>query len=258
MLLSALIYAVFIIWTLLFSLACSPFFFAALLLNAAPSRTKQRGDVFRFFIYLYGKTVLAVVMRPWARIHVSGHANRPEKGGIYVFNHRSASDPFIVADVVPCPAVQLVNVWPMRLPYLGFFARHGGYIDIRSLSFDETRERIRRLIEHGIPVVAFPEGTRSGARRMNPFHSGIFRIAHELGCPVIPVSVAGNEKIPDRAFRMSRGTILVSILPPVPPEQVRTLSPHRLKNMLHDLISGEGERLDSQLEEIHPNEQTTH
>lgn len=249
MLLSALFYVVFILWTLFFTAACSPFFLIALLAGVLTFRTERRRAVFRFFIYLYGKTVLHVLLPPWMRLRVSGQANRPERGGIYILNHRSASDPFLVADVVPCPAVQIVNVWPMRLPFLGFFARHGGYIDILSRSFDETKDVVGRLIAHGVPVVAFPEGTRSGCRRMNPFHSGIFRIAHELGCPVVPVAVAGNEEIPDRAFRMKCGNVLISILPPVSPEEVRSLSPHRLKNLLHERISAECGRLDSELEE---------
>lgn len=71
-------------------------------------------------------------------------------------------------------------------------------------------------------IVAFPEGTRSEAEKMNAFHSGIFKIALDLGLPVYMLCIAGNEYMPDRKFRFRMfRDLLIRRLAPIPAEEVR-------------------------------------
>ena len=205
--------------------------------------------VIRTLILYFGKTMIFVAVRPYVRVRfedVSGEP--PERGAIFVLNHRSASDPFLVATIpTAVAAVQAVNGWPMRLPFFGFFARHAHYLDVTMEPYEETREKTLKLLRQGVSVLVFPEGTRSGGKHMNQFHGTFFRIAKEAGAPVVPVAIAGNEKIPDRKFRMSPGRILVRRLPRIPAETVRGMPLFKLKEMVRNRLMEETGRMDEEL-----------
>lgn len=202
----------------------------------------------RYFIIWYGKCIIRVALFPWVRLTYRVLSNEDTTGGIYVFNHRSGSDPFLAGCMSYKPLVQIVNDWPMRLPFLGFFARFGGYIDIKNESFEWVKEYVRELVADGVPVIAFPEGTRSGNRSMNQFYSAVFHIAKEIDCPIIPVVIAGNEEIPNRKFKMKPGRILMHRLPAIPQNFIREMSAFKLKQTVRQIIFEESQRMDQELD----------
>ena len=146
-------------------------------------------------------------------------------------------------------AIQIVNGWPMKLPFFGFNARKCGYLDATQTQLEEYPAIVRNLIAQGVSIIAFPEGTRSGSTKMNPFHSGIFKLAMELKLPVYPCCIAGNEAFPDRSFKFHKtNRILVHRLPPVKPEAYEKMpSTYVLKKHIHTLIAQETEKMDREL-----------
>ena len=210
---------------------------------------ERTAPMVRILILYFGKTMIFVAIRPYVRVlfeDISGEP--PESGAVFVLNHRSASDPFLAAVIpVAIAPVQAVNGWPMRLPFFGFFARHGHYLDVTKEPYEETREKTLKLLRKGVSVIVFPEGTRSGGKHMNQFHGTFFRIAKEAGVPIVPVAIAGNEKIPDRNFRMSSGRILVRRLPRIPAETVRDTPLFKLKEMVRNQLMEETRKMDEEL-----------
>ncbi len=212
---------------------------------AAPLLPKEvRGRFFRWVILQYGRVMVYCAVWPFVRVKFEDGAAGEARPGIYVFNHRSASDPFLVA-TLNIPAIQAVNGWPMRLPFFGFFARRGGYIDTTKMSYEAVRDQMGRMLERGVSVAVFPEGTRSGCRRMNQFRSGAFKAARELGAPVYPCCIVGNEELPDRRFRFRCGQIRVRRLPPLTAAEVRSFgNAFLLKNHVRSRIQREIGRME--------------
>jgi hypothetical protein len=75
---------------------------------------------------------------------------------------------------------------------------------------DNPREAIKAMIEagkmlkeRGISVLIFPEGGRSERVKLQPFKEGAFYIAINSGVPVVPVALAGTEKV----LPMGSGTV---------------------------------------------------
>jgi 1-acyl-sn-glycerol-3-phosphate acyltransferase len=194
------------------------------------------GILMRYTIVLYGAWISLVAIRPFIRLSYCDTAKDEAGTGIYICNHRSASDPFW-AWVFTNNMVQIVNGWPMRLFFFGFFARRGEYLDITRLNYDQAREKISRLIQSGVSIVAFPEGTRSGTRKMNKFHSMIFRVAHELQLRIYPCCILGDEEIPNRKFLLSSGEIKVYKLPKVESADYAGRNPYCLKEAVWNLIN---------------------
>ena len=112
-------------------------------------------------------------------------------------------------------------------------------------SYEEALEWTREMVKSDVPVVVFPEGTRSGCREMNQFHGTFFRIAKELGCRLVPVAITGNEHCPDRSFRMSRGVVRVCLLPEIDPRIVRETPPFQLKNLVRRILMDQTQKMDA-------------
>jgi len=81
-----------------------------------------------------------------------------------------------------------------RVPLYGPFMRSRGTVPVRAGERGQSpalTARIRAELERGRSILGFPEGTRTPDGRVGPFRQGLFRIARELGTPVVPVAVAG-------------------------------------------------------------------
>lgn len=205
----------------------------------APFRThRQNMCVFRLMIVRYGQWVLSA-MRPSVQIiceHPDGALPEP---CIYICNHRSGSDPFLMARL-PGEIVQVVNVWPFHLPVLGWFARWAGYLSVREMPFDVFSEKAARHLLQGGCLAGFPEGTRSGEGPMGPFNSALFRVALATGVPIVPVCISGNEQIPPKgSWWLNPGCIRLRVLPPVTLESYREWSPFLLKKRIRERIQQE-------------------
>ncbi|MCU0858147.1 MAG: 1-acyl-sn-glycerol-3-phosphate acyltransferase [Pontiellaceae bacterium] len=199
---------------------------------------------FRQLIKVYGKIIISFA-RPLVRVQYEESAPLPDAPRLYVCNHRSASDPFLMA-FPPGEIVQWVNTWPFRLPILGPFARWAGYLSVRAMPSEEALARSARLLEQGVSIAAFPEGTRSASRVMGPFHGLIFRLALQTGAPIVPICISGNENIPHKgSIALNPGTIRIKTLPALTQSDYRSFAPFKLKTLVHEQISAELKRMEA-------------
>ncbi|MFW2390349.1 MAG: lysophospholipid acyltransferase family protein [Polyangiales bacterium] len=79
-------------------------------------------------------------------------------------------------------------------PFYGWFMKARGTIPVpkdRSGALDALRKAIREEVAAGHSILGFPEGHRTTTGRVGPFYDGLFRVAIELGIPVVPVAVTG-------------------------------------------------------------------
>ena len=242
MLISLIIYLNILIFSVIYCLF-SALPLLALIIISGFSRQKI-AHWLRFFILWYGKGIIYCAVFPFVRVTYEDTAPDETEPSIIIVNHRSASYPFLVA-ILGRKIIQMVNGWPMRLPFFGFFARYGEYVDITRTPYEELRDHIEYILQKGVSIVAFPEGTRSGNRTMNQFHGGIFRVAHELRASITPVCITGNENIPSRKFKVSCGHIRIRKLPSVKPETFANLTPFALKTHVREIIAGETSKMDA-------------
>lgn len=246
---SFLVYTQILILGILYSV---PAILFALLYSVIVCFRKQKVHrMMRRAILGLGKLTVKCAIRPWVRVvteqeHTAG--SRPERA-VYICNHRSASDAFLVSEIKTSrPAFQVMKGWPMRLPVLGQCARAGGYFSITGLAYEEILERCRELlVAEKAPVFVYPEGTRSGSREIGQFHGTFFRIAKDLELPIVPVAIAGNEKIPDLSFRIHPGLIRIKVLDTIDVQTVRELSLYKLKSLVREKLSQELAQLDERL-----------
>jgi 1-acyl-sn-glycerol-3-phosphate acyltransferase len=216
----------------LFMIVTAPFFTHA--------KNMQR---FRRLINIYGYGIIHVLARPMGPVIYTAAPRDVKTAKLIVSNHISASDPFLVA-CLPEVLVQVVNVWPFKLPIWGIFARWSGYLNVRQMEPDAFVESCAALLKEGTSIVAFPEGTRAGEKPMGPFHSVIFRVALATKVPIVPMCIYGNAHAPARgSLLLEPSTVRVNCLSEITWDTYQNMTPFQLKNMVRDLIQQEVERM---------------
>lgn len=142
----------------------------------------------------------------------------PARPCLFVSNHRSNADPFLLA-LLPWDMKFLSKTSIFRIPLLGWQMRVAGHIPISrgdSESARHAREEIRRRLAAKTSVLLFPEGTRSEDGNLRAFHEGGFRLAIELGVPVVPLAVRGTERaLPKHSLTLHATSATVTVLPPI-------------------------------------------
>ena len=74
----------------------------------------------------------------------------------------------------------------------------------------------KKKIVTGTSVIFFPEGTRSSDGNIGPFKKGAFRLAVDLGLPILPVTIIGtNDVLPKGTLDLFPGTVSMTVHPPI-------------------------------------------
>jgi 1-acyl-sn-glycerol-3-phosphate acyltransferase len=118
----------------------------------------------------------------------------------------------------------------LKIPFIGAFMLLHGDILIprdkprRAAAMMMIRGR-RWLQERRTSVAIFPEGTRSKTGEPGRFKSGAFVLAKEAGVGILPVVLTGSRVIGKNGRLPWHHRFTVTVLPPVPPEEVATRDP---------------------------------
>ena len=145
---------------------------------------------------LYSWGQIALTGSRWrAKVHPDVDPHRP-----YMFcqNHVNHFDHCTMYRATPHFKQGLELDEHFRYPVYGWFMRRRGTIPVRRGSAGQTPEimaRMRREIDSGHSILAFPEGTRTRDGRVGPFHKGVFFIARDLQIPIVPVAITGMQEV---------------------------------------------------------------
>jgi len=159
------------------------------------------------------------------RVVAAGLENVPPGTAcIFMANHVSNLDPPALLPFIPGRTSAFLKRSLMRIPVLGWGFKLGGFIPVdRSGSAAHAQESVaaaRRVLESGVHITTFVEGTRSRDGRMLPFKKGPFYLAKETGAPCIPVSLWGTESMMKKgSVRITPGVAHLVFHPPVYPAE---------------------------------------
>jgi len=229
----------FYLFFILFSSAAVTSCGVGIVLSALVLSRRRVLRLLRRVICWYGTVIIRILPFPLVRIRYTNYASGEDQGPfIFVCNHRSSSDPFLMAGPCrPYECIQVVNVWPFRLPVLGLVAKIAGYLSVREMPFEDFLKTTSKLLAEGVSVIVFPEGTRSRDNSVGQFHSAIFRVALQTQRPIVPLCITGNERIPPVGSGiLEPGIIKINRLKAVPWETYRTFTPFKLKNFVRGMI----------------------
>lgn len=231
----------FYFFFVVFSVFGIPFFSLIVAIQALFISHRKAMKKFRRAVAWYGIVVCKVLPFPFVRIFYKDVDASINQGPfIFICNHRSASDPFLMAYLPAKEVIQVVNIWPFKIPILGFMAKGAGYLSVREMDFEDFEKKTIELLNQGVSIAVFPEGTRSKDGSVGQFHSSMFRVALKSGYPIVPVCITGNEKIPARGTLLLRpGVIKMHKLKSITYDEYKNYSPYKLKNKIRQIIIDE-------------------
>lgn len=171
------------------------------------------------------------------QVHTQGLENIPPYPCIFASNHASNVDPPILVSVIPRRVAVLVKKELFLIPIFSRAMRVSNFLEVdRGTKEAATSARLAvSSLKAGNSFLMFPEGSRSPDGRLQPFKRGVATIAMEADVPIIPVSVAGTQKVLQKGrwvLRPSVVTIRFGI-----PVETSSSSPARRAELLQRVES---------------------
>jgi len=199
-------------WTALLAFAGLPFLLGT------------RSGMMRFGTFWSRSTLALLRWIVGLDYQVRGREHLPAGPAIIAMKHQSAWDTLATTVLFPdCAAVIKSELgW---LPFYGWYVVKAGSITVDrgagARALKRMVARAQRVAAAGRTIVIFPQGTRTALGAKPPYLPGIAALYQQLKLPVVPVAVNSGLFWGRRHFMRQPGTVLVEILPPIPPGRPR-------------------------------------
>jgi 1-acyl-sn-glycerol-3-phosphate acyltransferase len=156
------------------------------------------------------------------RLRVQYHAPIPEGQVVYIANHSSTLDMFVLL-ALGLPRIRFFMIGKFRhiLPIWAIGAVLGTFWTVAQKYPDQRRRIFQRadriLRQTGESVFLSPEGRRVVTGGIGKFNKGSFHLAASLGAPVVPLYIRIPDDVnPWLSYRPAApGTIEVQVLPAI-------------------------------------------
>jgi 1-acyl-sn-glycerol-3-phosphate acyltransferase len=234
--------------------------FPVALLNWLVTMPFDRNGVAQHLLTSWWAT-LYIWIHPGWRLRIEGREKLPWKGpAVLVANHQSQIDP-LVAFAMFRPFKPISKAVVRWIPIFGWNFMLNRYIALHRghrASVARMAEDCRYWLRRGMPVMIYPEGTRSPDGEIKEFNKGAFTLAVEEGCPVIPIVIDGTaDALPKSSALLGlRADLHARVLDPIRPdaaevggpdahprERAAALRDHVRKQMIRELAAMRADKL---------------
>lgn len=144
-----------------------------------------------------------------------------QKGQSYVVvaNHQSLYDIVVLYGWLGIDIRWIMKKELRKVPGLGIACEKIGHIFIdrsNSKRAIESLDSAKQKLVDGTSVIFFPEGTRSKTGELGGFKKGAFKLASDLGLPILPVTIAGTrEMLQTKSLLLFPGKVTMTVHPPM-------------------------------------------
>lgn len=138
--------------------------------------------------YFLGRIIVKIYSLFAFKIKVHKQHKFPKGVKIFVANHPSTTDPFLLNILVKEKVSILISKRLFDFPFFGRYLKLAGHIPV---DFENGRiafENAKKKLKDGISVVIFMEGDVSQNNEFQKPKTGAVRLAIETGAPIVPLS----------------------------------------------------------------------
>ena len=188
---------------------------------------------------------LMIKASPKWNIKIEGESKfNPEKPTVFIANHQSFLD----------MALTYHLPWQMKwvskrslafIPVMGWLVWLTGHLTInrKSKSALKKLDNLVQPLKDLVPVMIFPEGTRTLDGELKRFKNGAFLLAHEYGFDIQPMVLNGGHIAMKSGSKIVEPVVdfTISILNPISTKEFDDIN--TLKDHAHQLIAKEVKRI---------------
>jgi len=165
----------------------------------------------------------------------------PRQSYVIVANHQSQYDIFVLYGWLGIEFKWVMKKELRKMPMIGVSCERIGHVFIDRSNRQaaiETINQAKAKIVDGVSILFFPEGTRSLDGRLRPFKRGAFRMALDLGLPLLPATVVGTRDVlPAGTRRLFPGRARLVFHDPIPTECLGDEDLPRLIDQTREVIA---------------------
>jgi len=177
------------------------------------------------------------------KLKISGLENfSPKQTYVFVSNHSSQYDIVTLQKAIPNRMSIVFKRELAKIPIFGWQLYTGPYVMIDRKNPESALQSIdeaKKLMSlRKISIVVYAEGSRSLSGEIQQFKRGAFRLASQVGYPIVPVSICGSNKImPKGTFKLKSGIIDVHFDRPISTENIKSRQDEiELMNKVREVI----------------------
>ena len=170
-----------------------------------------------FRVVIWGTRVFLGV-----RVQVSGMEHLPlgqTGSAILLSKHQSALETLLLPTLISHPLAFVFKRELLRIPFFGWSMARLDMIHIdresRAQALKQVVSQGKALLEQGVWIILFPEGTRIERGQQGTYQTAGTRLAVQAGAPVIPIAVSSGKCWPRKGFIKYPGVVQVSIGRPI-------------------------------------------
>jgi 1-acyl-sn-glycerol-3-phosphate acyltransferase len=207
--------------------------------------------IYLLFALIIPPKKLHWLVRPICRLILFGsgqilirHGNIPNpKNGpyLYLFNHQSYLDPFVMGATVKEYVSAVGGDFQFDWPIWGTIVKRYGAIPIIRENLTKaihSLSLVEKEIKKGVSFIISPEGTRTLTGKMKQFKKGPFHVSLNTGVTIIPVGIQGAFNSYKRFdWRIYPGIVRAYYGEPVYHEQYNDMSIEELRDYIYDKIA---------------------
>lgn len=138
---------------------------------------------------------------------------------IVVPNHQSHYDIFLLYGWLGVYIRWVMKMELGKIPVFGYCCKTMGHIFIDRSSTESAIASLnaaKEKLSDGSSIIMFPEGTRNSSNEMLPFKKGAFRMAIDLGLPLLPITILDTKDIiPTKTLNLMPGKAKMIIHDPI-------------------------------------------
>ncbi len=167
----------------------------------------------------------------------------PQRTCFFMVNHVNLFDPFLLYCAIP----QYVRGWELeshfKIPIYGWLMKRFGNVPVPDVRRPSDLKRMWRMtreaLDGGTSLIIFPEAKRTRDGRMGEFEDGGFRLAQQLGVPIVPISLVGSfQHFRTGNWMLRPGTVKIVIHDTINTEGMRKEDVPALRDRVRKAIAG--------------------
>lgn len=187
---------------------------------------------------VWARTLLRLSLSP---VTVVGLERLRTGPAVYASNHLSYFDTPVLFAKLPFQFRIIAKQGLWKLPFIGWYLDRSGQVPVDS---KDNRSMIASLgrgvaaLKAGMPLVLFPEGSRTPDGELQSFASGCAFMAIKAGVPLVPVALIGTyELLPIHTYHLTPRPLLAVIGDPIPTTGLTTRDSAALTDRLRAAIA---------------------